>query len=114
SLRHLKLREQVVPLCQFQSSNSGQVWNYGTSQTGQITVKLNMASRLHSLVAGIEPARCLARAGNGFVSLIPSGHDDRCDNIPGGNGSVPDSDFVLTTSSRLNCDRLSSKNACFG
>ena len=47
------------------------------------------------------------------MSLIPSGHDDRCDNIPGGNGSVPDSDFVLTTSSRLNCDRLSSKIACF-
>src|SRR5438876_12091306 len=33
----LKLRERVVPLCQFQSSSSGQVWNSGTSQTGQIS-----------------------------------------------------------------------------
>src|SRR5712671_4055941 len=35
----MKLREGVVPLCQFQSSSSGQVWNSGTSQTGQISCK---------------------------------------------------------------------------
>src|SRR5947209_18484257 len=33
----VKLRGRVVPLCQFQSSSSGQVLNSGTSQTGQIS-----------------------------------------------------------------------------
>ena len=40
---NLKLRERVVPLCQFQSSSSGQVWNSGTSQTGQISCKAKEA-----------------------------------------------------------------------
>jgi hypothetical protein len=39
----LKLRERVVPLCQFQSSSSGQIWNSGTSQTGQISCKAKEA-----------------------------------------------------------------------
>ena len=35
----MKLGEGVVPLCQFQSSSSGQVCNSGTSQTGHISCK---------------------------------------------------------------------------
>jgi hypothetical protein len=41
---NLKLRERVVPLCLFQSSSSGQVWNSGTSQTGQTSCKAKFRS----------------------------------------------------------------------
>jgi hypothetical protein len=40
----LKRRERIVPLCQFQRSNSGQVWNSGTSQTGQSSCKAKAIS----------------------------------------------------------------------
>jgi len=51
----METRERVVALCQFQSSSAGQVWNSGTSQTGQISCKAKVGEK--SLCSGGLPGR---------------------------------------------------------
>src|SRR6266446_2116670 len=69
----LKLRERLVPLCQFQSSSSGQVWNSGTSQTGRISCKAKehgcgMSSKQSS--ANDVVRRCRRYASPSWIGII--------------------------------------------
>jgi hypothetical protein len=75
----MKLREGVVSLCQFQSSSSGQVWNSGMSQTGQISCKAKdvkiLLKKIHRALRIMSDRAIFgldSSAGTGFLFVAVS------------------------------------------